>query len=236
MLPKAILFDMDDTILTWDAVAEQAWGKACRISAGKTKLFKSEELFSLINDIREWYYSDPERHRVGRLNLYDSRRTTVKLALEKLGCDDARIADEVAASYGNLKEQITGFFPDAEDTLRELISRGIVLALVTNGEAKTQRAKIERFGLSRYFSVCLIEGELSYGKPESRMFEAALIRLKATPEQSWMVGDDLSYDIAGAQKLGIFSVWHDYGKKGLPENSEVKPDRIVNNISEVLSL
>jgi FMN phosphatase YigB (HAD superfamily) len=51
-----------------------------------------------------------------------------------------------------------------------------------------------------------------------------------------MVGDDLQRDIAGAQKLGIYSIWCDYGRNGLPEGSRVKPDKIINNIAELLSL
>ena len=236
MLPKAILFDMDDTILKWDVLSELAWREACKVIAEKTGLFEGEKLLSEINDLREWYYKDPERHRISRLNLYDSRRALVKMALEKLGCDKVGIADEVAIGYGNMKEDLMEFFPGTEDTLRKLIDRGIKLALVTNGEAKTQRAKIERFGLSRYFSVCLIEGELDYGKPDPKIFGAALAKLDVTPAQSWMVGDDLERDISGAQRAGIFSIWHDYGKTGMPDNSKVKPDRIINDISEILSL
>jgi putative hydrolase of the HAD superfamily len=236
VLPKAILFDLDDTIVTWDVVAGQAWRETCRIFAEKTKLFETEELLRLISDIRQWYLSDPERHRAGRLNLYDYRRTVVKMALQKLGCDDERIAGEVATSYGNWKEKLMGFFPDAEDTLRKLVSREIKLALLSNGEAKTQRAKIEKFGLYQYFSVCLIEGELGYGKPDPRFYEMALGMLSIAPNQAWMIGDDLERDIAGAQRLGMFSVWHDYDKKGLPEDSRVKPDRIINRISEILTL
>jgi FMN phosphatase YigB (HAD superfamily) len=46
--------------------------------------------------------------------------------------------------------------------------------------------------------------------------------------QVWMVGDDLARDIAGAQQLGIYSIWYDYGKKGLSQRSPVVPDKIIN--------
>lgn len=236
MLPKAILFDMDDTILKWDVLSELAWREACKAAAEKTRLFEGEKLLNEINDLRDWYYKDPERHRIGRLNLQNARRAIVKMALEKLGCAEVGIADEVATSYGNLKEDLIEFFPGTEDTLRKLIDMGIKLALVTNGEAKTQTDKIERFNLRRYFTACLIEGELGYGKPDPRMYEKALNKLGAKAEQTWMVGDDLERDIAGAQRAGIFSIWHDYGKTGKPDDSKVMPDRIINHISEVISL
>ena len=39
------------------------------------------------------------------------------------------------------------------------------------------------------------------GKPSAAYFEAALEALDAEPELTWMVGDDLEADIAGAQRL-----------------------------------
>ena len=41
------------------------------------------------------------------------------------------------------------------------------------------------------------------GKPSSAYFEAALEALDAEPKMTWMVGDDLESDIAGAQGVGM---------------------------------
>jgi len=41
------------------------------------------------------------------------------------------------------------------------------------------------------------------GKPSPAYFEAALEALDAEPELTWMVGDDLESDIAGAQRFGL---------------------------------
>src|SRR5687768_14082827 len=40
------------------------------------------------------------------------------------------------------------------------------------------------------------------GKPSVAFFEAALEALDADAERTWMVGDDVDSDVAGAQKLG----------------------------------
>lgn len=84
--------------------------------------------------------------------------------------------------------------------------------------------------------MCLIEGELGFGKPDLRVYKVALDRLNVTPDQAWMVGDNLEWDIAAPRSLGIYSIWNDYKNKGLPKNSKIIPDRIINNISELLSL
>jgi putative hydrolase of the HAD superfamily len=236
MLPKAILFDMDETLLTNTMPIESAWQEACETSAKRVNTFNSEELRLQINIIREWYWGDPERHRLGRLNLLKARTAVVRLSLEKLGCGDEVIAAAVATDYSSLIDRSLSCFPNAEDTLLQLVKKGVKLALLTNGAGESQQEKIKRFGFSRYFPVRLIEGELGFGKPDQRVFETAMKKLETTPGQTWMVGDDLQRDIAGAQKMGIYSIWCDYGRNGLPESSKVKPDKIINNIAELLSL
>ena len=49
-----------------------------------------------------------------------------------------------------------------------------------------------------------------------------------------MIGDDLNRDILGAQNVGVFSVWNDWRKKGLPDNTSIKPDRTITAISELV--
>lgn len=108
------------------------------------------------------------------------------------------------------------------------------MVLITNGSAEKQRGKINRFCLSGFFEFCLIEGEVGVGKPDTRVFEIALQNLGLGPEDVWMVGDNLVWDVEAPQKLGIYSVWNDFRKTGLPENSTIIPDRIINEISELL--
>jgi putative hydrolase of the HAD superfamily len=236
MLPSAILFDMDETLLTNTLPIDAAWQQACYISAKENKSFPPDLLLEQINIIREWYWSDPERHRLGRLNLLKARTDVVTMALAKLGYRDEKTAARIAMDYSSLIDRSLDFFPRAEDTLRHLVKKKVKLGLLTNGAGAVQQDKIKRFGLSRYFSTILIEGELGFGKPDRRVFETAVTKLDVTPGQTWMVGDDLQRDIAGAKQSGIYTVWCDYESNGLPEGAKVKPDKIIGNLAELLSL
>jgi putative hydrolase of the HAD superfamily len=234
MLPQAILFDMDDTLLFVNVTADSAWKEACNLAVKEPKPHSTEEFLNQLNTVRNWYWSDAERHRVGRLDLHGARTAIIRMALEKLGCNDEQTANNIAANYANILDGALEFFPNAENTLKELVKKRVKLALLTNGAGEAQRAKIQRFKLGRYFSICLIEGELGYGKPDQRFFKMALDKLGVMPNQAWMVGDDLERDITGAQAAEIFSVWYDFREAGLPASSTVKPDRIINNLAELL--
>jgi putative hydrolase of the HAD superfamily len=105
---------------------------------------------------------------------------------------------------------------------------------MTNGEAKKQRNKVERFNLERFFKSILIEGDMGFGKPEEEVYKRAMRELALGPEEVWAVGDSLEFDIYGPQKLGIFGIWNDFSRQGLPVGSEVIPDRIIHDISELV--
>lgn len=92
---------------------------------------------------------------------------------------------------------------------------------------------MNRFGLGRFFQTILIEGELGYGKPAEIVYLRALQDLELTPDQVWFVGDNLVWDVAAPQKLGIFGIWNDFRAQGLPADSAVTPDRIICSITEL---
>ncbi len=118
--------------------------------------------------------------------------------------------------------------------LQALRERGVKLALVTNGPSDTQRAKIERFGLAGFFDHIQIEGEVGFGKPEEQAYRHAMAALDVLPHETWMVGDHLEWEVAAPQRLGIHAIWHDPYGRGLPPGSEVRPDRIIRRLSELL--
>jgi HAD superfamily hydrolase (TIGR01458 family) len=71
------------------------------------------------------------------------------------------------------------------------------------------------------------------GKPSVAYFEAALEALDADPQLTWMVGDDLESDIAGAQKFGMRTVLVRTGKFRPDdlERSQVVPDMVLSSIA-----
>jgi HAD superfamily hydrolase (TIGR01458 family) len=71
------------------------------------------------------------------------------------------------------------------------------------------------------------------GKPSPAYFEAAVAALDAEPELTWMVGDDLDSDIAGAQRFGLRTVLVRTGKfrPDQLERSTIVPDAVLSSIA-----
>ena len=147
----------------------------------------------------------------------------------------ADLAIRIANRFTTYREEEMFVFPGAHDAIDELKARGVKLALVTNGAAETQRAKVERFAFAHRFDHIQIEGEHGFGKPEERAYLHAMEALGVTAPDTWMVGDNLEWEIVAPQRLGIYAIWMDVHGEGLPPGSTVKPDRIIRSLSELLT-
>jgi putative hydrolase of the HAD superfamily len=49
-----------------------------------------------------------------------------------------------------------------------------------------------------------------------------------------MVGDHIDFDVGAPQRLGIRGVWVDRAGAGLPAGTQVRPHRIIGELSAML--
>ncbi len=236
--PRAILIDLDDTLIAFDAGnnLEACWLTACTEFA---EALPETDLPALVKRIRARardFWGDPERRAWGRLNLDAARVHIVKTAFGQVGIEEDELANQIAKSYVREREAVIHVFPGAVETVAQLRAKGIKLALVTNGDAATQRRKVNRFQLEPLFDTVLIEGEFGYGKPHQAVYLEALNRLGTKPEETWMVGDNYEWEVVGPMQHGIRGIWIDHAGEGLPETAEVEPYAIIHSITELPAL
>jgi putative hydrolase of the HAD superfamily len=230
---QALLVDLDDTVINYGGSAEPSWRAVCAWAMGDVPGVQADTLFAAIDRVRGWYWSDPERHREGRADLRAASRRIVQQALVEVGHDGSGLAQAIAERYRDLREQSIHLIPGAVEALQRLRGRGLCLGLVTNGTGPDQRAKIERFDLARHFNHILIEGEFGCGKPDTRVYHAAMDALRSHPAETWFVGDNLEWDVAAPQRLGLSAIWVDAARAGLPASTRVQPQRIIHSLAEL---
>jgi putative hydrolase of the HAD superfamily len=207
--PLALLVDLDDTIVSDSDLAGANWAAAVDAAAAVVH-FPAAAVLAAIEVERKWFWSDRERHRVGRSDLVAARRTIVAAALRHAAVPELLMPEAVAAivaAYGAQTEAVRGPLPGSLDALRAFRDMRIKLALVTNGAAQVQRAKIDRFGLAPLFDAIVVEGEFGLGKPEPAVYAHALAALGVSAAAAWMVGDNLEWDVLAPQRLGMRGIW-----------------------------
>lgn len=245
MTLKAIIFDMDETLLDWRG-RSQNWEDYQRDHLGRVFSFVNEKLHPLpspelffeqmqANAVAVWMdskYSLIAPH-LGEVLL----QTLVELGVPRqmLKMDDCLRAYEM--------EPVAGVqpFPDVLPELARLKSYGLRFGLLTNAFHPMHMRDVElrAMGLMPFFEDgCRISAaDVGYLKPHPKIFEESLRCMGITPQEAVFVGDSLEADIAGAQGVGMKAVLRDRAESPLgEEESEIIPDGKISSLSDLYPL
>jgi putative hydrolase of the HAD superfamily len=236
-LPRAILIDMDDTILSAYGKPDVAWLAVVDEFAPELGPLAPQQVAAAIASSARIFWQNAEAH--WRLKLDEARYEVVRNGFAALTSNgDAMLSDafaiRLADRFTAYRDEQMFLFPGVHEALQTFRASGVKLALITNGAALPQRRKIERFALAERFYHIQIEGEHGFGKPEERAYHHAMGALGVEARDTWMVGDNLEWEVETPQRLGIYAIWMDAHGVGLPADSTVKPDRIVRSLTELL--
>jgi FMN phosphatase YigB (HAD superfamily) len=234
---RAVLFDIDDTLLDFDPVTTR---HAFRIGAERTYAYlKGRDLaVPTFEKFLKTHCSLAWRMKwIARLT---GKEQSVRHVLRKL-CLKLRLQrDEVSLSrlgwlwYEPLVECCT-IAPDVVPTLARLRDAGLKLGLVCNtplqGDVIDKHLELE--GLLDFFGVRIYSSDVGYRKPDARLFAAALREMNVPAGEAMYVGDVAKTDMTGAHKAGLRTVLRQRNFNG--EFCE-DADHTIRHISELLAL
>ena len=184
--------------------------------------------------VDDWAPADP--HALAYLVEQDDdgvrpRREFLAAAREHFGLRPS--VDELIAEYRREIRRALPAVPEAVlARLRALRAEGWKVAVVTNGEAGVQAAKVDCLGLRPLLDACCVSGELGIRKPDPRIFERAAERCGEALSQACMVGDG-EVDVLGARGVGIPCIWLHRGRTWT--RTDVEPDCIAATLIEALA-
>jgi len=120
--------------------------------------------------------------------------------------------------------------------LLEKVSTDYRLGLVSNFTyAPVIYAGLRKLCIDQFFNAILVSEDVSWRKPNIKIFEETLRRLDTKAKETVYVGDSPLEDIKGAKKVGMKTIFvpsQFYSLEKLYE-SQQKPDMIVKNICEL---
>jgi HAD superfamily hydrolase (TIGR01549 family) len=131
--------------------------------------------------------------------------------------------------------------PGMANLLQELKTEGHTLAIVADSRPNTPPNVLRRHGLLVLFDTLSISEVVGVSKPEPLMFTSALDTLgiaAADYDRVVMVGNNLERDIAGANRLGLISVFFHRNERRCttPETVDEAPDHTVHSAKELRAL
>ena len=255
MTVKAVIFDLDDTLLLEVPSAEAAFLATCEMVRDTYGIDPDAFHQRLRHDARTLWHASPERELIERISIshweglwakfegHDPAMTRLRQwavtyrqqswrrALQAFNINDPAFADTLSREFRRQRETRHVVFDDARPLLNQLQGR-FKLGLMTNGLSCLQREKITGSGLAPYFDAMVIAGDVGVSKPDARIFHALLRQLQVTPTQAIMVGNSVKGDIAGAQAVGMKAVLIHRGRVHGADDSII-PDHLICHLDQL---
>lgn len=217
---KALLFDLDDTLVDFMRMKRKSVDAAIHamIDAGMDISF--EVAHSAV-----WAIYDKEG--IESQHVFDS------FLIEKLGKLDYKLLATAIIAYRRAREKALVLYPHVRSTLVELVRRGYRLAVISDAPAKQAWLRLCSLGLQHFFETVITFEDSGEKKPHPLPFQKALDALNVTADEAIMIGDWPERDVAGAQALGIRTIYARYGSR---HEALYKADHDIDDIAELLSI
>ncbi len=142
-------------------------------------------------------------------------RFWISTTLEQLGHavhpDDTRIADAVEAYFSVFLEHAQ-LLPETLPLLTILRQRYRLGLLSNLTHAPAAHQILARLGLTAFFDVVLVSGDLGYRKPHAQVFDQLVEHLDVPRQQIAFIGDDVEADVQGARQAGLQPIWTTYAR------------------------
>lgn len=201
---KHVFFDLDRTLWDFDTNSSRALNEIYESfnlkGEGISDFAEFSVQYQAINEkLWGWY-------RMGNIKKDELRKRRFTEALAHFGCEDTALGIKLEESYIKISPYQTTLMPNAIDTL-EYLNEKYVLHIITNGFEEVQTIKMRQSGLDPFFKHMITSERAKARKPDPVVFNLACNLANTRPSESLMIGDDLTADIGGAQKVFMDQVY-----------------------------
>lgn len=260
MAIKAVLFDLDDTLLWDERSVKEAFEATCRLAQEKhptvaiealeesvrkeaRALYESFETFPFtkiigINPFEALWarFSEGELEPFRKLEALAPgyRVEAWTRGLSALGIEDAELGRILADTFPAERRARPIVYEETFRVLDALKGR-YKLLLLTNGAPDLQQEKIAGVPeLAPYFDHIVISGSFGEGKPAESIFLHAMELLGIQSDEGIMVGDKLTTDILGSNRVGMRNAW--INRHGVSRTDEIVPAHEIADLNELLDI
>lgn len=231
---KAVLFDIDNTLLDFDAYVKDAMKDGFDFfGLGRY----NESMYEIFEKINSGMWKKLEKGEITFEELQRDRWNNVFLALG-ISFDGLTFEKHFRKFLFNSGIKVEG----AEDIV-EYLKDKYVLCVASNGPYEQQINRLKVAGLHRYFSGFFISEKIGASKPSEAFFSYCLEEInrerimegesEVLPSEVMMIGDSFTSDIAGAVNFGMKTCYFDRNGKG--NTSGLPIDHIVKKLEDIKS-
>jgi HAD superfamily hydrolase (TIGR01549 family) len=214
---RALLVDIDDTVVDWIGPARDAVIAAVathRTLAGSDPERLADRFLEIVEETHELWLN-------GKLSVDGLRALRIARLVAESGSADLETgeADELAAAYRDAYLAARRPVIGAAELLAEVRGRGARIVAVTNNLVAEQEDKLRHVGMRHLFDELVISEAAGISKPDPAIFDLALRRAGVRPDEAIMLGDSWANDVMGAIGSGIAAAWLNRTGASVPDAS-----------------
>ena len=210
---KVLFLDIDNTLLDFDAGA--AW--AMNLCFEKAGLKYRPEMFAVFKEENNKIW---RRIELGKLTMDDLFYVRWQTVLRHLGLTADGV--EMEKEFRRLLHLSAVPEEGAKDILKYLYKKKYCLCAASNGPYDQQINRLKSADMLKYFTHCFVSERMGMEKPAREFFEGCFAALPGIlPEETMIIGDSLTADIAGGRKMGMRTCWYDREKTGRSDEADV---------------
>ncbi|MHC5742933.1 MAG: HAD family hydrolase [Nostoc sp.] len=226
---KAIIFDLDNTLLNFEICERQAilgTLEACTISLDLNRI--SENVFlQVFETYNSKYWRQQEIFSPSELIEMSYQSTLAQLDIQ------TDQISNLSQSFWHIFNHSGVMEPDVNEVLT-VLAGNYRLAVITNGFVSAQLPRMQAAGIEHFFEEVVVSEAIGFAKPSPEIFHHALSRLNLTPAEVIYVGDSLKHDYAGATQVKMDFCYYNRKNQNLPQ--EAKPKFMINELLNLLEL
>lgn len=213
-MKRALLVDIDDTVVDWIGPARDAVIASVathRALAGADPERVADRFLEIVEETHALWMA-------GELSVDGLRAERIRRLVAESGAElEDGEAEALAAIYREAYLAARRAVPGARELLAEIRRCGARIVAVTNNLVAEQEDKLRHTGLRDHFDALVISEAAGVNKPDPRIFELALEAAGASPSEAVMLGDSWANDVLGAVGAGISAAWLDRRGTGVPD-------------------
>ena len=153
---------------------------------------------------------------------------------------DTLIAEEATGGKHLWEAKLTKL-PYLDEVLVELKRKGFKLGIITNTVTSREehvRMALRKMDVEKYFDYIITSVDAGHEKPDERIFMTALRALRTKPYEAVMVGNRISADIVGGNRMGMITILFKWNKRYNERmiSPEEQPTRTIRSLRELPSV
>ncbi len=122
------------------------------------------------------------------------------------------------------------FYPETKKVLTKT-KKHFKTALISNCENFGVKGLSNGFDFKDYFDEIILSCDVNLLKPNSKIFQVPLKKLKVKPEQAVMIGDSIRTDMKGAKRSGLKTILID--RKQRFKGKKLEVDAVISSLNEL---